>query len=50
MPRYNLLLKELLKKTEKTHPDYKNIDKAMKKIDNIVKSIDVKIKEYKENR
>jgi len=31
LPRYELIYRDLLKKTKENHPDYKNIETAYKK-------------------
>jgi FYVE/RhoGEF/PH domain-containing protein 5/6 len=48
IPRYILLLKELLKNTEKTHSDYDNLDKAIKSFEGVATMLN-KNKELTEN-
>jgi len=45
VPRYILLLTDLLKKTDKDHPDYKNIENALNSIEDIAKYINEKKRE-----
>lgn len=35
MPKYSLLLKDLLKNTNPMHPDYKNIEEALVKFNKV---------------
>lgn len=44
-PRYTLLLKELLSRTAETHPDYQNLQQAIKAVEAKVNSVNTKIRE-----
>lgn len=39
IPRYSLLIQELLKKTDQAHPDYENLSKAMDELKNFTKNM-----------
>ncbi|ELP94641.1 Rho/RAC guanine nucleotide exchange factor, putative [Entamoeba invadens IP1] len=45
LPRYKLLLQELLKNTENTHEDYMNIKSAFEMIQNVAKEVNDRTKE-----
>lgn len=45
IPRYNLLLKELIKHTHETHKDYKNLQKALEGTMNVSEFMDSKMQE-----
>ncbi|KAJ3450088.1 faciogenital dysplasia protein [Anaeramoeba flamelloides] len=46
VPRYNLLLSEILKHTPKEHPDYENLSIALEKTKELSNEINKKIQEY----
>lgn len=39
IPRYNLLLADLLKNTDESHPDYRNLEKSIEEMKNIAQCI-----------
>ena len=45
--RYDLIFGEILKKTEKSHPDYENLEKAYNAMRVILTNINKKIDDYK---
>lgn len=49
IPRYNLLLADLLKNTDETHPDYRNLEKSIEEMKNIAQYINESI-QMNENR
>ena len=46
LPRYILLLRELIKNTDKSHVDYQNLIKAKLKIEQVTKEINEKKREH----
>jgi len=46
IPRYKLLLEDLLKKTVETHPDYLNIKKAYQVIENVATFVNETIRQH----
>ena len=46
LPRYELLLKTLIKKTERYHPDYVKLNEAFKAIKGVVVTINSKMNKY----
>lgn len=46
LPRYGLLLRELIKATEETHPDFKDLQKAVSRIDEITRYLNEKRREF----
>ena len=49
IPRYNLLLADLLKNTDENHPDYRNLEKSIEEMKNIAQYINESI-QMNENR
>jgi hypothetical protein len=45
IPRYMLLLKELLSRTAESHPDYQNLTKALQMIETIAEHVNKSVKE-----
>lgn len=45
MPRYAMLIRELIKYTDKDHPDYGNLDKALKNIEEVTAYLNEKKRE-----
>ena len=39
IPRYNLLLADLLKNTDEDHPDYRNLTKSIEEMRNVAQCI-----------
>ena len=46
IPRYKLLLEDLLKKTPESHPDYLNLKKAHNVIDNVATFVNETIRQH----
>jgi hypothetical protein len=46
IPRYVLLLQQVIKYTETSHPDYANIERALRTVEEIASYINTKKKEY----
>lgn len=46
IPRYKLLLEDLLKKTVETHPDYLNLKKAYQVIENVATFVNETIRQH----
>eukprot|EP01094_Clydonella_sp_ATCC50884_P006730 TRINITY_DN1593_c0_g2_i1.p1 TRINITY_DN1593_c0_g2~~TRINITY_DN1593_c0_g2_i1.p1 ORF type:complete len:856 (+),score=264.35 TRINITY_DN1593_c0_g2_i1:254-2569(+) len=45
IPRYNLLLRDLLRKTDETHPDFANLTEALEQFENVMTYLDSNITE-----
>jgi len=50
IPRYRLLLQELLKYTPETHPDYANINKAVAEIMKVAEHVNEGIRHTENSR
>src|SRR5688572_13534355 len=46
IPRYKMLLEDLLKKTVETHPDYLNLKKAYQVIENVATFVNETIRQH----
>ena len=46
IPRYSLLLSQLLKVTPKTHKDYSLLEKSIKLVDSVAGDLDKSVKDY----
>eukprot|EP01083_Nonionella_stella_P177341 622996_1 len=46
IPRYNILLKEIIKNTESDHPDLEQLQQALSKISEVSDTINAKMKEW----
>eukprot|EP00027_Filamoeba_sp_ATCC50430_P010236 CAMPEP_0168547484 /NCGR_PEP_ID=MMETSP0413-20121227/4059_1 /TAXON_ID=136452 /ORGANISM="Filamoeba nolandi, Strain NC-AS-23-1" /LENGTH=613 /DNA_ID=CAMNT_0008577737 /DNA_START=332 /DNA_END=2171 /DNA_ORIENTATION=+ len=50
IPRYALLIKEVLQKTPKDHPDYLSLSTALDKITEITASVNISIKQFDKSK